>query len=101
MIDVDTLETVLELFKFDLGIRHNLKDNDYKRLIKASVGELKRMGLELDFSNTDDLILLSDHTAWTYRKRQEDVPLSKNIKARIFDRKIEKAGKGSEDNASD
>ncbi len=87
------LTTLLGLFKFDLGVRHELRDNEYKTLLKGSKNELERMGVSFDLSSTEDLMLISDYASWSYRKRQEDVPLSRNIKSRINNRIIQKAAK--------
>ncbi|NOP79598.1 hypothetical protein HNV23_08880 [Bacillus paranthracis] len=78
--------TLLELFKTDLGISHNLRDAYFSRLIASCKQEIERLGVVLDLWNDDDLMLLVDYSLWTYRKRQENVPLSRNLQLRINNR---------------
>jgi hypothetical protein len=92
-MDDQTKATLLELLKLDLGITHNLRDAYFNNLLVSSQNEIERTGIVLDFSsNTDDQMLLVDYSAWSYRKRQEDVPPSRNIQIRINNRVIKKAG---------
>ena len=79
-------ETVLKLFKSDLGITHSLKDEYFLSLLNGAKVEIERKGITLDLNNVDDQLLLSDFAAWTYRKRQEDVPMAKNIQLRLRSR---------------
>lgn len=90
-VDEQSLSLVLSMFKFDLGVSHNLRDSEYKTLLEASKNELERKGVSFDLSKVDDLMLISDYASWSYRKRQEDIPLSNNIKSRINTRLIQKA----------
>jgi hypothetical protein len=83
------LDTVLSLLKIDLGITHNLRDAYLIPLIQGSKNEIERRGITLDLNNTADQMLLSDYSAWTYRKRLEDAPLANNIQARLRNRIIE------------
>lgn len=92
-MDELVLSTLLGMFKFDLGIRHNLRDNEYKTLLHVSKNELERKGVSFDLSKIDDLMLISDYASWTYRKRQEDIPLANNLISRINTRIIQKAAK--------
>jgi len=86
--------TLLELLKLDLGITHNLRDTYFSKMLVAAQKELERMGIV--FSDTDmpddDVFLIVDYAVWTYRKRQEDIPLSRNLQYRINNRVIQKAG---------
>lgn len=84
------METILELLKIDLGITHNERDTYFNALIYATVKELKARGVDIDVNVIEDQILVSDYSAWTYRKRQEDVPLAKNLEWRIRNRIIKK-----------
>lgn len=84
-------ETLLELLKLDLGITHNLRDTYFSKLLVASQKELERMGIVFNEAE-DDLFLIVDYAVWTYRKRQEDIPLSRNLQIRIHNRVIQKAG---------
>jgi hypothetical protein len=83
------LDTVLNLFKIDLGITHNLRDAFFISLLQGSKKEIERRGITLDLNKTDDQMLISDYAAWTYRKRQEDTPLANNIQQRLRNRIIE------------
>jgi hypothetical protein len=91
-MDVQTKETLLELLKLDLGITHNLRDAYFSRLLESSVNEIERMGVAIDYSDISDTVLIVDYAAWSYRKRQEDIPLSRNLMFRIKNRIIKKAG---------
>lgn len=83
------METVLSLFKIDLGITHNLRDAYFITLLKGSINEIGKRGITLDLNKAEDQILVSDYAAWTYRKRQEDLPLANNIQHRLRNRIIE------------
>lgn len=92
-MDDETKATLLELLKLDLGITHNLRDAYFNNLLVSSQNEIERTGIALDFTNTtDDQMLVVDYAAWSYRKRQENVPLSRNLQIRINNRVIKKAG---------
>lgn len=80
------METVLSLLKIDLGITHNLRDTFFNTLLTTCNAELARKGIDLDLSAVDDQMLLSDYSAWQYRKRTEDVPLANNLQWRIRNR---------------
>lgn len=89
MNDVDIL---LSLLKLDLGITHNLRDSYFFSLLASTQEELMTMGVYTDTTKQDDQMLIVDYAAWTYRKRQEDVPLSRNLRMRINNRIIKRAG---------
>lgn len=80
------MQQVLTLLKLDLGISHNLRDAFFIQLLKSSQQELDKKGINLNLDSADDQMLLSDYSAWIYRKRQEDVPLANNIQQRIRNR---------------
>ena len=82
------METILSLFKIDLGITHNLRDSFFIQLIKSSVEEIERRGITLNLNAADDQMLIVDYAAWTYRKRLEDIPLANNIQHRLRNRII-------------
>ena len=82
------METLLHLFKIDLGITHNLRDAFFINLINGCIKEIERRGITLDQKSADDQILIVDYAAWTYRKRTEDVPLAENIQHRLRNRII-------------
>ncbi|EOW9529892.1 hypothetical protein ACO11K_003656 [Bacillus cytotoxicus] len=85
-------DNLLNLLKLDLGITHNLRDAYFNNLLVSSQNEIERTGIVLDFENIDDQMLTVDYAAWSYRKRQEDVQLSRNLQIRINNRLIKKAG---------
>lgn len=80
------METVLQLLKLDLGISSDSRDTFFNAYIEAARCEIERKGFEIKLDEVEDQILLSDYTAWKYRKRTEDVPLANNLKKRIVDR---------------
>lgn len=83
---------LLALLKLDLGITHNLRDSYFNKIIASSQNEIERTGIVLEWDNDDDQMLVVDYAAWSYRKRQEDIPLSRNLQIRINNRVIQKAG---------
>jgi hypothetical protein len=82
------METLLHLLKIDLGITHNLRDAFFISLINGSIKEIERRGIKLNQNSADDQMLIVDYAAWTYRKRQEDIPLADNIQHRLRNRII-------------
>jgi hypothetical protein len=82
------LDTVLNLFKLDLGVTHNLRDAYFISLLQGCKKEIERRGITLDLNSADDQILLTDYSAWSYRKRQEDAPLANNLQHRLRNRII-------------
>jgi hypothetical protein len=83
------MNTILNLLKIDLGITHNVRDAFFIQLIKGSIKEIERRGITLDDDRADDQMLIVDYAAWSYRKRQEDIPLANNIQHRLRNRIIE------------
>lgn len=87
-----TKDNLLNLLKLDLGITHNLRDAYFNNILVSSKNEIERTGVVLDFESIDDQMLTIDYAAWSYRNRQEDTPLSRNLQFRINNRVIKKAG---------
>jgi hypothetical protein len=83
------MDTIINLLKLDLGIQHNLRDAFFIQLVKGTIGEIEKRGIKLDLNNASDQMLVSDYSAWVYRKRQEDLPLANNIRTRLRNRIIE------------
>ena len=83
------MHEALKLLKLDLGIRHDKRDTYLEPLLYTAKAELDRKRIVLDLQQADDVMLLSDYAAWLYRKRQEDVPLSNNLKWRLMNRKVQ------------
>ena len=83
------MDTILNLLKLDLGITHNLRDAFFIQLIQGTIEEIEKRGINLNLNKASDQMLISDYSAWTYRKRQEDLPLANNIQARLRNRIIE------------
>ena len=70
-----------------------MRDEYFNELISSCNAELKRKGITIDVNNSEDIMLLSDFSAWRYRKRNEDAPLPNNIRYRIINRQMrERAG---------
>lgn len=86
------MDNVLILFKLDLGISHNLRDTYFYATLNSSKSELEKKGIILDLNDIEDQMLLSDYSTWKYRKRTEDVPLSKNLDYRIKNRIVKSRG---------
>lgn len=80
------METVLVLLKIDLGITHTLRDTFFNAQLATCKTEIEAKGITLDLSVVEDQILLSDYTAWKYRTRTENMPMSNNLKWRIRNR---------------
>lgn len=86
------LSNCLLLLKLDLGITHNLRDTYFSSILETAHTELSKMGVDLSASSVEDMQLIVDYAVWNYRKRQEDVGLSRSLKFRIHNRVIQKAG---------
>lgn len=86
------LANCLQLLKLDLGITHNLRDTYFSNSLETAEIELTKMGIDLSSLTVEDMKLIVDYTVWQYRKRQEDVGLSRNLKFRIHNRIIQKVG---------
>jgi hypothetical protein len=78
----------LSLLKMDLGISHSHRDEYFISLLDSAAAEIMRRGITLTTSIEDELLIV-DYASWSYRKRQEDIPLSKNIQLRIRNRIIQ------------
>ena len=82
------METVLQMFKIDLGISHTVRDAYFNNFLLAQQKELESKGFVLDLTATEDIMLLSDYSAWNYRNRSENVALAKNLQLGIRNRVI-------------
>lgn len=91
------MDEVLKLLKLDLGITHDKRDAYFNALLNSAILELERKGIALSLAEADDQMLLSDYAAWLYRKRQDDVPLAKNLKLRLMNRKARARAQGVTD----
>lgn len=80
------MENTLKLLKIDLGITHEKRDAYFNALLQGVLKELENKGILLDLEEAEDQMLLSDYAAWQYRKRQEDMPLARNLDWRIKNR---------------
>lgn len=88
-----SMNEILKLFKIDLGITHNYRDEYFVALINSSIADLREKGIELTLENIEDQMLIIDYSAWKYRKRQEDVGIAMNIQNRIRNRIVKARGK--------
>ncbi|KAB2334262.1 hypothetical protein [Bacillus mesophilum] len=86
-------KNLLTLLKLDLGITHNLRDAYFNTILEGAKKELERKGVFCNFLFADDQMLIVDYAAWSYRKRQENVPISRNLQIRINNRLIQNAGR--------
>lgn len=86
------LANSLQLLKVDLGITHNLRDTYFSNVLETAFMELSKMGVDLTLSTVEDMQIIVDYAVWNYRKRQEDVGLSRSLKFRIHNRAVQKAG---------
>ena len=82
------IPVVLNLFKIDLGINHSKRDELYINLIKACASELSGKGVSLDLETPEDIQLLCDYSVYKYNTRRSDVPLSRNLRERIMNKKV-------------
>ena len=80
------MDIVLSLFKIDIGISHTLRDEYFISFLQSTKSEIEEKGIVLDLTCVEDQMLLSDYAAWKYRKRQEDVGMSQNLRFRIRNR---------------
>lgn len=87
------METVLILFKTDMGINHTLRDDYFTKFLQAAQKEIEGKGFTLNLDDVEDQVLLSDFAAWKYRKRQEDVGMSRNLQFRIRNRVVKERAK--------
>jgi S-adenosylmethionine synthetase len=83
------MNTLLNLLKLDLGITHQLRDSFFIQLLNGTIQEIERRGITIDKNSADDQMLVVDYACWTYRKRQEDIPLATNIQHRLRNRIIQ------------
>lgn len=90
------MDNLLKLFKIDLGITHNLRDEYFDVLLASAKGEIESKGITLDLNEAEDIFLVLDYASWLYRKRQENVPLSRIVQFRLHNRIIKEAGKNAE-----
>ena len=87
------MDNLLQLFKIDLGITHNLRDAYFTILLESAMSEITNMGINLDKDKAEDMMLIIDYSAWLYRKRQENIPLSRSLQFRLHNRIIKEAGR--------
>jgi hypothetical protein len=95
------METLLTLFKQDLGVTHNKRDVYFTALLNSVIGELGRKGIAIDpeSAESDDLFLIVDYAAWQYRSRTltDDISIPQNLQLRIRNRKIRNRSEVSDD----
>lgn len=87
------MDEILTLFKIDIGITHKLRDEYFKKFLAAAQKEIESKGITLGLNDVEDQMLLSDYAAWKYRKRQEDVGMSQNLKYRVRNRVVKERAK--------
>lgn len=79
---------ILALLKLDLGITSDAKDSYFLALIDSAISEISARGVNLDFSATEDLLLISDYAAWAYRNRASGAAMSKSLCHRLRNRAV-------------
>ncbi|MDU1838667.1 MAG: hypothetical protein E6780_03735 [Staphylococcus epidermidis] len=84
--------TLLELLKLDLGITHDLRDAYFSNVIESTCKEIETMGVTLNLESVEDQMLVVEYSAWNYRNRHVNIPLSRSIQFKIHNRLIKKAG---------
>lgn len=90
-----TTADIVTMLKTDLGVTHSRRDENYTALVETAIKELARKGIHIDIETAeiDDIMLISDFAAWNYRKRMENVPLSNNLRIRIYNRVVRERAK--------
>lgn len=88
------INTQLELLKYDLGIMHTERDEYFLSLLSSAQSELEQKGIVFDAESVQDNLLVSDYAAWIYRKRMENIPLSRNLEFRIRNRIVKGRSEG-------
>lgn len=79
-------EEVLKLFKMDLGITSNKKDDFFQKVIASAKEQLQEKGILLDKNKDEDIMLLCDFSVWQYRSRKEGSEMPQNLQRRIRNR---------------
>lgn len=87
---------VLDIFKADLGVSGTARDGYFTQLIEACRKDLEEKSIIIDYAKTEDLLLLSDYAAWSYRKRAEGTPFPENLRHRIRNRIIKNRARQEE-----
>lgn len=82
------METILALFKLDLGISITSRDEYYMNIISGCRSELEGKGIALDLAETEDMMLLLDYALWRYKKRNEDAGIPEHLRLRIMNKKL-------------
>lgn len=88
------MDIVLQMFKIDLGINHDKRDEFFLNYLFAQKSAMEEKGVAIDLQITEDQMLLSDYAAWNYRKRTEDIGLSKNLQERIRNKQVRGRAQG-------
>lgn len=86
------INLLLKLFKTDLAIKNEVRDDYFKDVITASHTELLEKGMVLEQQNVADVMLIVDYAVWQYRHRMENIQLPPNLKLRIRNRIVSNRG---------
>lgn len=81
------IETALMLLKTSLGVTHSARDDYFRAMLDAAVGEFSGRGVELDLDCIEDEILLVDYVEFYYRNRDGAKAMPLNLELRIRNRK--------------
>ena len=66
-------EQILDLLKIDLGITHNKRDTYFIKLIETVVAELARKGIDINYSSIEDMMFVSDYSAWRISQKGKKI----------------------------
>lgn len=83
------MDAVLALFKADLGVRNDSKDDLFRARIRAAQEEIMDKGVLLDLTQAADMVFLADWAAWRYRKRMDANPaLPESLRYQLMNRQV-------------
>lgn len=86
------METLLSLIKSDLRILHTDDDAYLTTLLNAARLYITAFGIILNDDDISDTLLIVDYAAWTYKKRDTDEGISKNLMFRFNTRLLNQKG---------
>ena len=87
--------TVLKLMKSDLGLSGEHRDEYLLSLISAADRELDGRAVHLCDENIEHAVLLSDYSAWKYRKRITGEPMPEHLKLSIRNAQVKNRAGGT------
>lgn len=98
----EQLEALLTMLEYNLELNFSFydaeakeqKETQLKFYIDSAIGFIEREGITLDYTKTDDLMLVVMYSAYLYDKRMDGVSvmpraLRYNLNNRLFQEKID------------